>query len=181
VEANELWRHSLVTATAAETVVETFSNLNVEGPVAFTVGFLHDIGKLVLSQALTVEYQTEIRRLVEQEHMPRSEAEKATIGTDHAEVGGQLLQSWHLPEDIVEAVGNHHHPLLKPRPRLSVVTHLANCAAHLAGSAPGWDGYAVRVDEDVVKSLTITPERIELLVACVQESFDRVDGFMSMS
>jgi putative nucleotidyltransferase with HDIG domain len=181
VEANELWRHSLVTATAAELVVETFSNISVEAPVAFTVGLLHDIGKLVLSQALTVEYQTEIRRLVEEHHFSRAEAEKATIGTDHAEVGAQLLQSWHLPEDIVEAVGNHHCPVFKPRLRLSVVTHLANCAAHLAGSAPGWDGYAVRVNEDVIKMLSITPERIELLILAVRESFDKVDGFMTMN
>jgi putative nucleotidyltransferase with HDIG domain len=180
VEANELWRHSLITATAAETVVDNFSRLNIETPVAFTVGLLHDIGKLVLSQALTVEYQTEIRRLVEQNHFSRAEAEKSVIGTDHADVGAQLLQSWHLPDDIVEAVANHHHPLLKPRPRLSVVTHLANCAAHLAGSAPGWDGYAVRVDDEVIKALDIQPERIELVVACVRESFDKVDQFMSM-
>ena len=180
VEANELWRHSLVTATAAESVVESFSNLSVEGPVAFTVGLLHDIGKLVLSQALTVEYQAEIRRLVEQNHFSRAEAEKATIGTDHAEVGAQLLQSWHLPEDIVEAVGNHHSPLLKPRPRLSVVTHLANCAAHLAGSAPGWDGFATRVDDRVTKHFNLTGDKIESMVVSVRDSFDRVEQFMTM-
>jgi putative nucleotidyltransferase with HDIG domain len=181
VEANELWRHSLVTATAAESVVESLSDLNVDTPIAFTVGLLHDIGKLVLSQALTVEFQDEIRRLVEHEKYSRSEAEKAVIGTDHAEVGAHLLQSWHLPEDVVEAVANHHQPVLKPRPRLSVVTHLANCAAHLAGSAPGWDGYAVRVNEEVIKKFAIEPETIELLVANVRESFDRVDQFMKMS
>jgi putative nucleotidyltransferase with HDIG domain len=181
VEANELWQHSLITATAAEAVVESVSDLNVDTPVAFTVGLLHDIGKLVLSQALTIEFQEEIRRLVEQEKFSRSEAEKEIIGTDHAEVGGHLLQSWHLPEEIVEAVANHHRPVLKPRPRLSVVTHLANCVAHLAGSAPGWDGYAVRVNEDVIKQLDLQPETIELLVVNVRESFDRVDQFMKMS
>jgi putative nucleotidyltransferase with HDIG domain len=181
VEANELWHHSLVTATAAESVAESISDLNVDTPVAFTVGLLHDIGKLVLSQSLTVEFQDEIRRLVEQEKFSRSEAEKDVIGTDHAEVGAHLLQTWHLPDDVVEAVANHHQPVLKPRPRLSVVTHLANCAAHLAGSAPGWDGYAVRVNEDVIKKFDIQPETIELLVVNVRESFDRVDQFMKMS
>jgi len=181
VEANELWRHSLVTAIAAESVVESTADLNVDTPIAFTVGLLHDIGKLVLGQALTPEFQAEIRHLVEQKKFSRSEAEKAIIGTDHAEVGAHLLQTWHLPDDIVEAVANHHQPVLKPRPRLSVVTHLANCAAHLAGSAPGWDGYAVRVDEGVIKQFAIGPENIELLVANVRESFDRVDQFMKMS
>jgi putative nucleotidyltransferase with HDIG domain len=180
VEANELWRHSLVTATAAETVVSQITELNVEPAVAFTVGLLHDMGKLVMGQVLTPELQADIRRRVEQEHMSRSEAEKVVLGTDHSEVGACLLQEWRLPEEIVEAVANHHHPVLEPRPRLSVVTHLANCIAHLAGSAPGWDGYAVRVDDRVATTFEITGDKLENIVIAVRESFDTVDQFMTM-
>lgn len=181
VEASELWRHSLVTATAAEIIANSLTDLNVEPSVAFTVGLLHDIGKLVLSQTLTVDLQAEIRARIEQGGLSRVEAEKAVIGTDHCEVGALLLQGWHLPDEVVEAVANHHQPVLQPRPRLSVVAHLANCVAHLAGSAPGWDGYAVRVSDEVVKGLEITPDQIESMVATVRESFDRVDQFMNMA
>ena len=180
VEANELWRHSLITAAAAETVVAEIPDLNVEPAVAFTVGLLHDIGKLVLGQALTPELQADIRRRVETEHVARTEAEQAVVGADHSEVGACLLRDWHLPEEIVEAVAHHHQPVLEPRPRLSVTTHLANCVAHLAGSAPGWDGYAVRVDERVTTTLGITSDRLENMVVAVRESFDRVDQFMTM-
>jgi putative nucleotidyltransferase with HDIG domain len=181
VEASELWRHSLVTAIAGEIIANEFTDLNVEPPVAFTVGLLHDIGKLVLSQTLTADLQANIRGRIEHGQLARAEAEKAVLGTDHCEVGALLLQSWHLPDDLVEAVANHHQPVLKPRPRLSVVTHLANCIAHLAGSAPGWDGYAVRINNEVVTSLEITHEQIEHLVITVRESFDRVDQFMNMT
>jgi len=181
VEASELWRHSLVTATASEMIANEFPDLNAEPPVAFTVGLLHDIGKLVLGQTLTADLQTEIRQQIEHGKLDRAEAEKAVLGTDHAEVGALLLQRWHLPDDLVEAVANHHQPVLKPRPRLSVVTHLANCVAHLTGSAPGWDGYAVRISEAVVTSLAITPEQIEQLVFSVRESSDRVEQFMNLA
>jgi len=180
VEANELWRHSLITATAAETISAEIPDLNVEPAVAFTVGLLHDIGKLVLGQALTPDFQNDIRQRIEQQHSSRSEAEKAVLGTDHSEVGACLLQEWHLPEEIVEAVANHHNPVLEPRPRLSVTTHLANCMSHLAGSAPGWDGYAVRVDERVTAAFDITGDKLETMVIAVRESFDRVDQFMTM-
>ena len=43
-----------VTATASEIVAADAFDLNVEAPVAFTVGLLHDIGKLVMSQARQV-------------------------------------------------------------------------------------------------------------------------------
>jgi putative nucleotidyltransferase with HDIG domain len=179
VEASELWRHSLLTATAAE-IVAGSGELNVEAPVAFTVGLLHDIGKLALSQAITPEFQIEIRQLVEQQGCPRTDAEKKIMGADHSEVGACLLKSWNLPEDIVEAVANHHHPVCLPRPRLSLVAHMANCLAHLAGSAPGWDGFAVRVDPDAIKTLNLDEARLEAMVAEVRDAYDRVDQFMNM-
>ncbi len=181
VAASELWRHSLVTATASEIIANDFADLHAEPPVAFTVGLLHDIGKLVLSQLLTADLQAAIRRLIEQDKLARSEAEKAVLGTDHGEVGALLLQTWHLPEEVVEAVANHHQPTLKPRPRLSVVTHLANCVAHMAGSAPGWDSYAVRISNEVVTSLNLTPEQLEQLVLGVRAASERVDEFMNLA
>lgn len=181
VEANELWRHSLTTATAAEILVRNGLDLNVEPPVAFTVGLLHDIGKLVLGQALTAESQADIRLRISQGNVSRVEAEKEILGTDHCEVGASLLQVWHLPEEVVEAVAHHHQPVVEPRPQLSVVTHVANCLAHLAGSAPGWEAYALRVDKRVTEVFGLTPERIEYLVALVRESSDRVDQFMVMA
>jgi putative nucleotidyltransferase with HDIG domain len=181
VEANELWRHSLITATAAEIVAAEAFDMNVETPVAFTVGLLHDIGKLVMGQAITPEIQSEIRALIEKQSCSRSEAEKNILGTDHGEIGACLLQSWNLPEEILEAVANHHKPICEPRPKLSVITHVANCLAHLAGSAPGWDGFAVRVDPQAIAVLNIDEARLEGMVANVRESFERVDQFMTMA
>lgn len=180
VEASELWRHSLLTATAAEIIAAEAGEMNVETPVAFTVGLLHDIGKLALNQALTPEFQHEIRQLVEHQSCPRTEAEKKVLGVDHSEIGACLLRSWNLPEDILEAVANHHHPVCEPRPRLSVITHVANCLAHLAGSAPGWDGYAVRVDPCAVMALNLDEARLEIWVASVRDAFERVDQFMNL-
>jgi putative nucleotidyltransferase with HDIG domain len=181
VEANELWRHSLITATAAEIVAAEAYDMNVEAPVAFTVGLLHDIGKLILSQALTPEIQGEIRELVEKQGCSRSEAEKKVLGADHGEIGAALLKNWNLPEEILEAVANHHHPVCQPRPKLSVITHVANCLAHLAGSAPGWDGFAMRVDPQAVAALNIDEGQLERLVIHVREAYERVDQFMAMA
>lgn len=181
VEANELWQHSLITATAAEIVAEEAHSLNVETPVAFTVGLLHDIGKLVLGQALTPEIQAQIRELVEQGKASRSEAEKTILGTDHSEVGAALLQSWRLPEEVIEAVANHHAPVTQPRPRLSVVTHVANCLAHLSGSAPGWDSFAVRVDPKAIEALNLDAGRLEGMIANIREASSKVDQFMGMA
>ncbi|HEX7652864.1 MAG TPA: HDOD domain-containing protein [Verrucomicrobiae bacterium] len=181
VEASELWRHSLITASAAEIIAVETTGIEVGKPVAFTVGLLHDIGKLVMSQVLTPDLQVSVRQLIEQQKISRSEAERQVLGTDHGEVGACLLKSWNLPEEIIEATANHHNPIVVPTPRLSVVTHLANCLAHLAGSAPGWDGFAVRVKPEAVAALDINENRLETMVVAVRDSFEKVDQFMSMS
>jgi putative nucleotidyltransferase with HDIG domain len=90
--------------------------LNVETPVAFTVGLLHDIGKLALARPSRRNFST-IRQCIEQESLSRTEAEKKILGADHGEIGACLLKSWNLPEEIIEAVANHHQPVCEPRPR----------------------------------------------------------------
>lgn len=180
VESNELWRHSLTAATAAEHVVSNGIDINVDPHVAFTVGLLHDIGKLVLGQVLTPEHQTNIRALIEDKRNSRWEAEKLVLGTDHAEVGGALLRAWNLPEDIIEGVGNHHQPVVDPKPKLSSVAHLANCLAHRVSLAPGLETYATFVDLKVAEAFSLTPARIESLTEEVSNSCDRVDQLMGI-
>ena len=125
-EGGELWRHSLTTAMASETLARSGLPVDFEVPVAFTAGLLHDIGKLVFNHVLTEETQTIIRTRITDGGLARTDAEREVVGADHAEVGAYLLQTWKLPEDIVEAVGNHHQPVCQPRPRLSVLTHVGN-------------------------------------------------------
>jgi putative nucleotidyltransferase with HDIG domain len=180
-ESNELWRHSLTAGTAAEFLVSRSLDVNVDPPVAFTAGLLHDIGKLALSQSLTPEYQTNIRACVTEQGLSRSEAEKKIVGADHAEVGAELLRAWNLPDDLIEAVGNHHHPVVDPYPKLSAVAHIGNCIAHLIEGTPGWEAAASSVDANVAEAFNLTPARLEAIVAEVRDSCDQVDHLMSMA
>lgn len=180
-EGRELWSHSLTTAVAAETVVKHGVPIEVEPPVAFTAGLLHDIGKLVLNHVLTPDMQTTIRARISETSLSRNEAEKEILGTDHAEVGACLLESWNLPEEIVESVANHHAPISKPKPKLSVLVHTADCLAHMTGSIIGWDGFAVRTDAGAVEALSITPETLGDMMIAVHDSAKKVEHFMNLS
>jgi putative nucleotidyltransferase with HDIG domain len=181
VEAKELWQHSLATASAAEVLAKGGLDIDVEPSVAFTAGLLHDTGKLLMSQVLTAELQTQIRDRISADRISRDHAERLILGTDHAEVGGVLLETWRFPEEIIEAVRNHHHPVVQPKPRLSAVIHVANVVAHLAGSAPGWEAYAVSIEPHVAEEFSLTNDKLEMLVLNVRETFDRVDQLMAMS
>jgi HD-like signal output (HDOD) protein len=103
------------------------------------------------------------------------------LGTDHAEVGGALLQAWHLPEEISEAVANHHRPVLAPKPKLSAVAHLANCIAYRVNAAPGVESAEGRVEERVMEAFGLSDERLENIVTGVRESCEHVDQLMSLA
>lgn len=62
--AQDLWRHSLVTALAAQEVAKECKSIPVSVPLAFTVGLLHDLGKHLMDHALTPEVQTQIRNII---------------------------------------------------------------------------------------------------------------------
>jgi putative nucleotidyltransferase with HDIG domain len=181
IEAKELWFHSLTTAVAAEQLVKNGDSMEIEPPVGFTAGLLHDIGKLALNQALDADTQLAVRKLIVQNRHPRNAAEKEILGTDHAEVGACLLETWHLPEEIIEAVANHHRPVTTPRLKLSATIHVADCLAHLLGSAPGWESYALLADARANQALGITPEKLESLMISVHDSAGKVEHFMNLA
>ncbi len=106
---------------------------------AFLAAMLHDIGKLILATALTVE------------------EEAALDGVTHAEVGAYLLGLWGLPYAVVEAVAHHHHPERAQPVALDVVAavHLADALAHEL------EGREALIDPAWLAAIGVTEEKLE--------------------
>jgi putative nucleotidyltransferase with HDIG domain len=182
IEANGLWGHSLSTGMGGEYLTEVEAYGDFHPSVAFTAGLLHDIGKLVLNQVFTPKCRAEIRVLISQNSLSRFDAEKAVLGANHAEVGACLLQKWNLPEIIIEAVANHHAPIVQPVPQLSAVIYLADCAAHLCGpSAGGSDAAAVRPSPTMAELLGLSQEKVEEMVTRLHGAMKSVNQYLSVA
>ena len=142
VEANELWRHSLITATAGE-----IDRQRIAGIERRDAGGLH-------RRPAARHRQTGVEpgadagiarrhpRAASNRTAPRAPRRKkrcsAPITPKSAPAcckTGICRRKSSRPSPTIIS------PCCDPRPRLSVVAHLANCLAHVAGSAPGWDGY----------------------------------------
>jgi putative nucleotidyltransferase with HDIG domain len=177
---DELWRHSLTTAFLAECLAAGPCAAVADASVAYTAGLLHDIGKLAFNQALNEPTQNAILGLIERSGQSRLAAERAVLETDHAEVGACLLRRWKLSDTLVEAVANHHRPLLRPRPRASAIVHVANCLAHEIGSAPGWAAHAMAADERAAKALGLDSEAIQRLLITAYEKLQVVEDMVAI-
>lgn len=132
LEMGSYWRHSVLTAVAAETLAARYGE---GGGVAFTAALLHDIGKLVLGAAEDAAY-LQLRQTVGASGQTVMQAERAQFGTDHAEVGGRLLARWHLPPHLVSAVRYHHSPTSAGESaRLAAFVCVGNELAHVISHA----------------------------------------------
>lgn len=179
IEAGELWRHCLTTAFIAEYLAgEDFAGAFAP-PAAFTAALLHDLGKVAMHSAIAGSTESMVRSGVAG-GLSRAEAEQAVLGFSHAEVGAALLECWRFPESLVEAVANHHRPAVAPRPRLSAVVHAADVVAHLMGSAPGWNGFALRVEPDLARLLWSDELKVGQVMIATHGMLDEVARFLEI-
>lgn len=174
LDAGELWRHSVATALAAETLAQTAGqDINV----AFTAGLLHDLGKIVLAEALADKPP---RLLTPSDHQGRSrlECERAVVGLDHAEVGGGLLVRWHFAEELAAAVTHHHTPTAAgPHGPLAACVHLGDLIAHSLGLCAGPQALAVRAQPEALDVLGLSPARWP---HCLLRGWDRFQQMRSL-
>jgi HD-like signal output (HDOD) protein len=87
---------------------------------ALLAGLLHDVGQLILADGLPDRY-AEVSQSSKDDGLPLHEAERALLGSTHAEIGAYLLGLWRLPAPIVEAVAFHHEPGQCPSNRFSAL------------------------------------------------------------
>ena len=115
VSLEDLWRHSLVTATGAKAIALTQGCGRAEADDVFVGGILEDVGILVLASSFPEIYD-QVAGKVSAERAPLITSEEEAFTVNHAEVGAYLLGLWGLPGPIVRIVDLHHSPQLLQGP-----------------------------------------------------------------
>lgn len=162
IEQEELWKHSLLTAMAAECLCNR-KHLPFND-VAFTAGLLHDIGKLIIS-IYVQEVSTSLQEKAKETKLPYVEFEEKVIGYSHATVGGFMAKAWNLPVDLVEAITYHHSPSHSQNHRgLADVIHVANGVASILGISGGSDSFLNPIQQEPLDRLGINKSDVEYLI-----------------
>ena len=100
------WRHSIGTALCAQSLAQT---LHMDADAAFTIGLLHDIGRLLLASRFPQPYAAATAHAL-QHGLPRHQAELEVLGVDHAGIGGLIAEHWRFAPEFVQAIVAHHQP-----------------------------------------------------------------------
>lgn len=120
------WRHSIGTALTARALAK---RVRLDEDAAFTLGLVHDIGRLVLVSSYEDEYAQAIAYQIEHDCLMHA-AERHHFGVDHADVGGVIAEHWHFAPEIVAAISCHHRPPPSKTKGLTDLVHVADNIAH---------------------------------------------------
>jgi len=154
----ELWRHSIAVSVAAEGLVKELKIGATEE--IFTAALLHDVGKLVLGTFVQEDFAG-IEAALKQD-VSFEAAEEMVLGTNHADMGAQILTQWSLPSDIVNAVRWHHTPESADKVDTMLdVVHVANVLCLMIGIGAGSDGLQYQPSEVVIERLGLEAYHLE--------------------
>jgi len=158
----ELWRHSVAVSVTAEGLMKEL-NLGVDDEI-FTAALLHDLGKLVMGEFVAEDLES--IRLTAERGIPFQMAEREVLGTDHAEIGGMLMESWSFPPRFVDAVRWHHEPDSAENPSTLIdIVHVANVLCLMLGIGAGIEGLHYRPSAAVTKRLGLKPKQLEVVAS----------------
>ena len=157
-----LWEHSVAVALGCREYAQRIG-LETVG-LSFTLGLLHDVGKVVLNEYVAAEYAEIVRRATE-EHLSFVELEEQVLGFTHAEVGARLAERWSLPEPLIHSIRFHHEPDKSPTPDLLLdCVHLADATCLLMGIGGGMvDGLSYRAEPAVLERHGLSSRDLETI------------------
>ncbi|MBM3822549.1 MAG: HDOD domain-containing protein [Verrucomicrobia bacterium] len=171
IEPGELWKHSVTAAVAARLIAH---DQGEDESLVFTAALMHDIGKIVLSEALEHVYAKLVQQ-TEDSQQSMLEAEKKLLGVQHAEIGGRLLARWNFPPNLVAAIWHHHHPAeAKPHAQRASYVYIGNMIAYFLGHGYGHQAFALRGRAEAMEILGLTAESLP------QYMIKTVDGYESV-
>ncbi|MCF6283180.1 MAG: HDOD domain-containing protein [Candidatus Polarisedimenticolaceae bacterium] len=159
VDMNKFWRSAVSTGVIAKELAAASHVLHPER--LFIMGMLHDVGKLVIYQALP-ELARDIHLIVGDDESLLLDAEQDVLGFTHQEVGYELFKLWQLPESIQTVVRYHHHPFDCSDYALeSLLIHLADNLELVGKGSCSLDKVLLNVDHKVWSMTGLDEMKIE--------------------
>jgi HD-like signal output (HDOD) protein/DNA-binding response OmpR family regulator len=140
IDHAQFWTHSIAYAILSSAIAERVDG--VDPGHAFTMGLLHDLGRLVFADVLGDQYAQVVRE-AQRLSLPLEVVEARRLILTHADGIEPMLRSWHLPPELTEPLINHHVTIgnarkISPKRLMDIATvGLANrlCHAMLLGTS----------------------------------------------
>ncbi|PIE67208.1 MAG: hypothetical protein CSA23_04995 [Deltaproteobacteria bacterium] len=170
-----LWQHSLAVALCSRLIANDRAP-SLEND-AFSVGLIHDAGKLALDRYL-LERKADVERAL-QSGVSFLEVEHQVLGFDHTEMASDLCTKWKLPENHVNAMRYHHDPGSSEGNQLAYIVHIANCIARRSGIGSGMNEEDYELQAGSLEFLTLDEEDLDKYRDATIEAVGQITASMA--
>jgi HD-like signal output (HDOD) protein len=182
------WRHATYSAALTQTLAGLLPRaLRPKAGLAYLAGLLHNFGYLLLGHLFQPEFYL-LNKLVEANpNTAITELEGRVLGMGqardaltmgHAQMGAWLMQSWHMPEEIIVALREHHNP--DYRGAFAVYARLVLVADYLLKTQGIGDADPGPLPATIMADLGLDMAAAETALECVLRSADELDGMSQL-
>jgi HD-like signal output (HDOD) protein len=178
-DRRKFWKHSVATAICARLIVSTTVPGQKEEEEAFTLGILHDVGKVFLDTNYHDQFMKILKENRKNRKEPFYETEKRLNGIEHGEIGAMIVDRWNLPENFIEPIKYHHYPQLAVDKFMTCVLHVSDIISKY--SVASYDGTNVlsQINVDAIAALKLTEENIKTIVKNLEYEMSNADLFLN--
>jgi putative nucleotidyltransferase with HDIG domain len=135
MDATVLWEHSFACALVCQQFARKIRY--PEPDKAYLAGLLHDIG-LILELVIQPKELQNAFALSRSKALPIQDAEQATLGFTHCEIGTIVAEEWHLPPQVAEVIRFHHSTEFADHQDVVAMVHLCDTLCQLGGLGFGF-------------------------------------------
>lgn len=146
---------------------------------AFSVGLLHNIGKLALDQCFPEEFTLAVE-LAREKSIAPYQAERETIGTDHAYAGRILAEHWRLPHSLCDAIGYHHQLDGSPCPNITAMCLLSRYFCSVKHLNDATDASSGHLDREAWALLQMDPASLPRLLSVVDQVIEEAQEMFAL-
>ncbi len=173
IDLHGFWRHAVYAAALSQAIAKATGIKDVLQGTAWLAGLLQNIGYLALSQNFQPELEKVKLNQKQNPDLQATEVEERVLGISHAEVGLHLLRSWHLPEEIITAVFEHHNvSYVGEHAAYANIVLIAN--RMLAQQGIG-DEPTVLAPLGILQMLSLNEKQLENIMNTIMDSRDGLD------
>jgi putative nucleotidyltransferase with HDIG domain len=170
-----LWEHSMGVAVAANIISRELKLPEPEE--TSTAALLHDIGKVIIKIRLQDDY-SQLAVQIKEKGLMMVEAERELFGTDHAEIGEWIAQTWLLPEKLIEPIACHHDVEKSSVQRAkTAVVHIADVLIKASAFGFGGDDIVPQIQPTAWNKLGLTEPVLEEIIEKVEDKLVEVKQF----
>ena len=164
-----LWTHSVVSGGIARAISLRCKGKDPE--LAFTVGLLRHIGRLILVENAAEETRA-IIAVADRFKWPFHRAAREVIEADDAEIGAWLAEHWELHQDIVAGIRFQYDAAQAPDRSVIAAINVADAICARKAIRASGDFHEITIDADDVRRLGIDKQAMIDIVNAATVEFD---------